>query len=211
MTQPIDQLIDLYPLSWPDKGLEIQPGDFRLFAPAGTVDLGLAPGDAAHDSHSHRPAEPLRAAPLAEPAGGTVYVDGQPSPADLAAVMRLLRVDTAATDYAAFLIRAADPLEQRYVTQMRLVRVPALIAMYHALTLDEGRSFRDQRLTIGDLVPAFIAAEQEAWRTQSRERLASALDPSGPSVKPSLAFGVAIENVHYGIYRIWSRIWLLPQ
>ncbi len=210
MTEPIEQLIDIYPPSWPGKALPVQPGDLRLFAPSGAVDVGLAPGrESAHDSHSDRPADPLRAAPLTEPAGGAVYIHGAPTPADLAGLMRLLRVDASAADYAAFLARAADPLEQRYLTQLRLLRVPALVGIYQALSPAETRSFPDQRLTIGELIPTFVAGEQQRWSTRPAQP--SAGDPSEPRVQQALAFGFMVENAHYGIYRIWSRVWMLPQ
>ncbi len=207
MTQPIEQLIDIYSPSWPGRGLSVQPGDLRLFAPSGIVDLDLRAGRApAHDSHSDRPADPLRAAPLTEPAGGTAYIQGQPTPADLASLMRLLRVDTAAADYAAFLARAADPLEDRFLAQLRLVRLPALVAIYQGLSPDEMRLFPDQRLTIGELVPAFVADERQRWSA----RPVQPPDPGKLRAEPALAFGFMVENGHYGVYRIWSRLWLLP-
>jgi hypothetical protein len=26
-----------------------------------------------------------------------------------------------------------------------------------------------------------------------------------------LGFGFTVENAHYGVYRVWSRLWLDPQ
>ena len=210
MTEPIEQLIDIYPQSWPGKVLRVQPGDLRLFAPSGAVDVGLAPDrETARDGHSDQPADPLRAAPLTEPTGGAAYIHGEPTLVDLAGLMRLLRVDAAAADYAAFLARAADALEQRYLTQLRLLRVPALTGIYQALSPAEARSFPDQRLTIGELIPAFIADEQQRWSRRLAQPAGG--DPGEPRVQQALAFGFMVENVHYGVYRIWSRVWLLPQ
>lgn len=209
MTQPIEQLIDIYSPHWPGRTLSVQPGDFRLFAPSGIADLDLRAGARpAHDVFAGRPGDPVRAAPLTEPAGGAVYIQGQPAAADLAALLRLLRVDAVAADYAAFLARAVDPLEDRYLTQLRLIRVPALIGVYQALSPDETRLFPDQRLTIGELVPAFIADERQRWDARPPQAPA---EPGGPRVQHALAFGFLVENAHYGIYRIWSRVWLLPQ
>jgi len=209
MTQPIEQLIDIYSPFWPGRSLSVPPGDLRLFAPSGVADLQLQAGRAAtHDSHGARLADPLRAAPLTEPAGGTVYIQGQPAPADLVGLMRLLRVDAAALDYAAFLGRAADPLEERYLTQLRLIRVPALVGIYQALSPDETRQFPDQRLTIGELVSAFVVDERQRWSTRPAQPPAD--DPGEPRVEQALAFGFMVENAHYGVYRIWSRVWLLP-
>jgi hypothetical protein len=209
MTQPIEDLIDIYSPSWPGRRLSVQPGDLGLFAPPGIADFGVPPLHAPRPgSHRDRRADPLRAAPLTEPAGGAVYIQGDPAPADLASLMRLLRVDAAAADYAAFLARAADPLEERYLTQLRLLRLPALVGIYQALSPDETRQFPDQRLTIGELVPAFVADEQRRWR--ARPLRPAIADPGEPQVQPALAFGFMVENAHYGVYRIWSRVWLLP-
>ena len=206
MTQPIEHLIDIYSPFWPGRTLSVQPGDLQRFAPSGLVDLDLRAGRV--PSHRDRPADPLRAAPLTEPAGGAAYIQGNPTPADLAALMRLLRVDAAAADYAAFVAHAADPLEERYLTQLRLIRVPALVGIYQALSPDETRQFPDQQLTIGELVPAFVADERQRWSTRPAQPPTT--DPSEPRVQQSLAFGFMVENAHYGVYRIWSRVWLLP-
>jgi hypothetical protein len=209
MTQPIEQRIDIYSPHWPGRTLSVQPGDLRLFAPSGIADLDLRAGARpAHDALGGRPGDPVRAAPLTEPAGGAVYIQGQPAAADLAGLMRLLRVDAAAADYAAFLARAVDPLEDRYLTQLRLIRVPALIGVYQALSPDETRLFPDQRLTIGELVPAFIADERQRWDARPIQPTA---EPGEARVQRALAFGFLVENAHYGVYRIWSRVWLLPQ
>jgi hypothetical protein len=209
MTRAIEDLIDIYSPSWPGRSLSVQPGDLGLFAPTGIADFGVPAVHApTHVSHRSRPADPLRAAPLTEPAGGAVYIQGDPAPADLASLMRLLRVDTAAADYAAFLVRAADPIEARYLTQLRLLRVPALVGLYQALSPDETRLFPDQHLTIGELVPAFIADEQRRWR--ARPLQPPTADPGELRVEPALAFGFMVENAHYGVYRLWSRVWLLP-
>jgi len=209
MTQPIEQLIDIYSPQWPGRLLSVQPGDLRLFAPSGIADLDLRAGARpAHDSFSNRPGDPVRAAPLTEPAGGAVYIQGQPAPGDLAGLLRLLRVDATGADYAAFVVRATDPLEDRYLTQLRIIRVPALVAIYQALSPDETRQFPNQRLTIGELVPAFIADERQRWYARPAQPAAA---PGEPRVQQALAFGFLVENAHYGVYRIWSRVWLLPQ
>ncbi|HUL08792.1 MAG TPA: hypothetical protein VLV76_20860 [Candidatus Acidoferrum sp.] len=211
MTQPIEQLIDIYSPQWPGRTLAVHPGDLRLFAPSGIADLDLrVAGLPPHDSYGNRPADPLRAAPLTEPAGGAVYIQGQPAAADVAGLLRLLRVEAAAADYAAFLARARDPIEDRYLAQLRLIRVPALVAVYQALSPDEMRLFPDQRLTIGEVIPAFIADERQRWDAPPLPQ-PSTDEPGAPRLQQALAFGFLVENAHYGVYRIWSRVWLVPQ
>jgi hypothetical protein len=61
-------------------------------------------------------------------------------------------------------------------------------------------------LTIGELVPAFVADERQRWSA----RPVQPPDPGKLRAEPALAFGFMVENGHYGVYRIWSRLWLLP-
>jgi len=205
----IEQLIDISPSIWPDKTLKIQPGDLRLFAPPGKLDVGLLPGgEAAHDTHLNRPADPFLAAPMTAPAGGTAYLQSEPAASDLAALLRLFRVDAAATDYAAFVERAVNPLGQRYLTQLRLVRTAALVSIYGALSLEEMRSFPAQSLTIGDLLPAFIGAERNVWEQGRSPGVLRGLGTLGSQVAETLGFGFMVENAHYGVYRVWSRVLL---
>ncbi|MGE0117193.1 MAG: hypothetical protein AB7S71_10200 [Dongiaceae bacterium] len=211
MTSRFEQLIDIYPAVWPDKALQVQPGDLRLFAPAGKLDTGLPKGETAHDTLIHRPADPFRTAPMATPAGGTIYLRGDLSIDDLAGLIRLLQVDAAATDYAAFIDRAVDPLGQRYVTQLRLVRAPALAGIYCALSLEEMRRFPAQRLAIGALVAAFITLEQQNWDSGASSDLFDRQGTVRGRMAERLGFGFTIENPHYGVYRAWSRLWLDPQ
>jgi hypothetical protein len=208
----IEKLVDISPSIWPDKTLKVQPGDLRLFAPAGKLDVGRLPGsETAHDTRMNRPADPFLAAPMMAPAGGTVYLPGDPPATDLAALLRLLRVDTAATDYAAFVDRAINPLGQRYLTQLRLVRTAALVSIYGALSLEEMRSFPAQAMPIGDLLPAFIASEREAWEQGTSPGVLRGLGTLGSQVAETLGFGLMVENAPYGVYRIWSRVWLNPR
>jgi hypothetical protein len=208
----IEQFIEISPSIWPDKTLKVQPGDLRLFAPPGKLDVGLLPGgEAAHDAHLNRPADPFLAAPMTAPAGGTAYLQGEPATGDLAALLRLFRVDAAATDYAAFVERAVNPLGQRYLTQLRLVRTAALVGIYGAISLEEMRSFPAQSLTIGDLLPAFIKAERNVWEQGRSPGVLRGLGTLGSQVAETLGFGFMVENAHYGIYRVWSRVWLKPR
>lgn len=211
MTSRIEELIDIHPTVWPDKALLVQPGDLRLFAPPGKLATGLAPraAETAHETRMNRLADPFRAAPMATPAGGTIYFPGDAALDDLVRLLRLLQIDAAATDYAAFVDRAADPLGQRYVTQLRIVRAPALVDIYGALSLEEMRRFPAQRLPIGEALRAFIIAEQQSRNSRTNSDVLEGAVRG--RIAERLGFGFTVENAHYGIYRIWSRSWLDPQ
>jgi len=155
--------------------------------------------------------QPLLDAPITEPTGGTLYLDGEPNAEDLAATLRLLGVPAAATDYAAFVSHVQKPAEERYLTQVRIVRRVALAALYDVLSEADLRSFPRQKLTVGGLIAKFIETEQQRWGTSLSTQLSKCFTNPGQRFCATLAFGFMIENAFYGVYRIWSRAWLVPQ
>src|SRR5215468_2125478 len=175
MTESIIDWVQISPAAWSAKRVPVQPGDLRRFAPMGRGRIGVLPADlqefgeaagnpelfslTAHHSH------PLLDAPITEPTGGTLYLDGEPDAADLAAALRLLGVPADATDYAAFVTQAKKPAEERYLTQLRIVRRVALAALYDALSEPELRAFPQQQLSVGAVIGKFIETEQQRWGT----------------------------------------------
>ena len=219
VTESIDSWMQLSPSVWPTRRLRIQPGDLARFAPMGRGRVGPAPADLDADgsatgdpdvfSLTAHQGNPLLNAPITEPTGGTLYLDGQPNRDDLAAALRLLGIPRDAGDYAAFLGHAKKPSEERYVTQLRIVRRVALAALYGALSENELRSFPRQRLTIDDLIFKFVETEQDTWGAGLSPKLRDRFGRSSPRFRPTLAFGLMVENAFYGVYRVWSRAWLL--
>lgn len=219
MTESIADWVQISPSVWSTKSVPVQPGDLGRFAPMGRGRIGVVPADldesgeaaanpdlfslTAHHSH------PLLDAPITEPTGGTLYLDGEPNGEDLAATLRLLGVPADATDYAAFVSHAKKPAEERYLTQVRLVRRVALAALYDALSEAELRSFPKQMLTVGALIGKFIETEQQRWGTGLSPQLSERFGNPSQRFRATLAFGLMIENAFYGVYRLWSRAWLL--
>jgi len=212
MTPPIEDLIDIYPSAWPERQLKVQPGDLRLFAPMGIGDMRMHIEEPIAEppySLTAHPADPFLGAPITEPCGGTVYFGGDPDAADLTALLRLLRVRTGATDYAAFTAHAGNPEEARHLTQLRLVRRAALVGLYGALSIDEMGHFPSQRLNVGSAIQKFVESEQAFWGTGMTPKLRGRFGGDGDRLQESLAFGFMVENSYYGVYRIWSRAWLV--
>ena len=219
MTESIADWVQVSPAAWSAKSVPVQPGDLRRFAPMGRGRIGVLPpdleefGEAAGNPelfsltahHSH----PLLDAPITEPTGGTLYLDGEPNAEDLAATLRLLGVPATATDYAAFVGHATKPAEERYLTQVRIVRRVALAALYDALSEADLRSFPQQTLTVGALIGKFIETEQQRWGTGLSPQLCERFGNPGQRFRATLAFGLMIENAFCGVYRLWSRAWLL--
>jgi hypothetical protein len=219
MTESIADWVQISPSVWSSKRVPVEPGDLRRFAPMGRGrigpvppdldDLGAAPGNPDLFSLTAHHGHPLLNAPITEPTGGTLYLDGEPDSADLAATLRLLGVPADATDYAAFISEAKKPAEERYMTQLRIVRRVALAALYDALSETELRSFQHQPLSVGALMGKFIETEQQQWGTGLSSKLSERFGNPGQRFRATLAFGLMIENAFYGVYRLWSRAWLL--
>jgi hypothetical protein len=222
MTESIATWVQLSPAVWSNKLLPVQPGDLTRFAPMGRGRVGVVPPDVAAAcceggatdnpdlfSLTGHQGSPLLSAPVTEPTGGTLYLDGEPSRDDLAAALRLLGVPLGADDYAAFLAQSQSPSEDRYLTQLRIVRRVALAALYGALSEDELRSFPRQPLSVGDLIFRFIESEQAVWGTGLSVKLRERFGRANPRLGTALAFGLMVENAFYGVYRVWSRVWLL--
>lgn len=205
MTERIEQLVDIYPAVWPAKSIPVRPGDLGRFAPQGRGSLSLLPGGGAAERSSP---DPFSSGPPTEATGGIIYFHDRPNTDDLAALLRLLRVNGAANDYAAFLERAADPTSQHYVTQLRIVSSAALVGLFGAISLDEMRFFPQQRLTAGELLLAFVNAERGDWEADRDS--ASRVRWSRSGGAPTLGFGLMIENAHFGVLRIFSRLWHQP-
>jgi hypothetical protein len=218
MTHSIAQWVDISPTQWQSRRPAVQPGDLSRFAPMGRGRIGTIPPELDGQAQRSNPdlfsltahqSNAFLEAPITEPTGGTFYLDGEPNLDDLAATLRLLGVTTDATDYAAFIGVARKPAEERYLTQLRIARRVALIALYDALTEEEVRAFPRQRLTVGELARKFIECEQQQWGTGLSAKLRSHLGRAGDRFNATLAFGIMVENAFYGVYRLWSRAWLL--
>lgn len=220
MTESVARWVELSPAHWNStKKLAVEPGDLKRFAPMGRGRIGAVPLDLdpAGDKRSNpdlfsltaHQSNPFLEAPITEPTGGTLYLDGEPDVDRLVATLSLLGVTTDATDYAAFATDARKPSEDRYLTQLRIVRRVALTALYDALSEAELRSFPRQALTVGELVHKFIECEQQKWGTGLSRKLTDHLGRAGERFNATLAFGVMVENAFYGVYRLWSRAWLL--
>lgn len=224
MSGTIEDLVRISPPVWPGKSLQVQPGDLTLLASKG---IGFAdpmlvrPWDNPFSERYRSPApyyayeahagDPFRDAPVNEGAGGTVYFDGQPDERDVQALVRLLDVRRNEKKYAVFLGHADHPQEERYLTQLRIVARFGLRYMFDALTGEEYESFPDQSLTIGDLAWRFIQNQQEVWGVYDSPQLLGAMGGDGDWAKEALAFGLMVENAYHGVYRLWSRAWLVTK
>jgi hypothetical protein len=189
---------------WPDHKLNIQPGDLSQFTPYGNGVYGY---------QSRFGEDPIKSAPLQDSSGGVVYFDNGIAKADFKALLRIMNVKSDYKDYAVFLAESKHPGEDGYLVQMRIVTKFGLCFMFGALTDAEYDKFPEQNLTIGETLWEFMKKEAERWGTSWMENkgLHGKFGGDGDFACEELAFGFVMENEYHGVYRIWSRAWLVTK
>ncbi len=212
--------VRISPDVWPGKELEAQPGDMSLFVPPGLGLSGpfpLRPWDdltsnpAQYYGFQQRTGHPILDAPTNTASGGVVYFDDYRTPEDFASFCRLLAINTRSKDYGVFLVESDNPLRDRFLVQLKIVSKFALTYLFRALDEQEAQSFPEQPLTVGELLTAFIQDQQEQWGSGMSSELSGCMGGDGDWAKESLSFGFLVENDYHGVYRLWSRAWLVTK
>lgn len=219
MNDKLAQLLRIAPPIWPGPPLGVQPGDLSRFAPVGLAldgPLVMMPWDTLDDV-MRRPgyyganapsSHPFLNAPVNDDAGGVVYFDGHPEKEQLEALFDLLSVRGRATDYAAFWAKSENPMEERYLEQLRIVSTYTLASMFQAEVNEATSPLTSQTLTVSEALWAFVGNQQEIY---NRGALSGVMGGDGDWAKESLAFGFMVENAYNIVYRIWSRAWLVTK
>lgn len=213
--------ITISPSVWPGKDLEAQPGDMRIIVPAGlglsgpfmlrpwddpaTANPGQYYGFQPHTGH------PLHDAPLNSTSGGVIYFDDGRQEDELLAACRLLSIRLNEKQYAAFLEESSDPLQDRCLVQLKIVSRFSLKYLFQAIDEKQSAEFPEQPLTIGELLAAFLRDQEAHWGSGMSSELRGCMGGDGDWAKEALAFGLMVENDYHGIYRIWSRAWLVTK
>jgi hypothetical protein len=223
MSDSLRNVVAVLPADWPDAELEVKPGDLGQYAPIGLAmgaPMVLRPWDSLDDLH-RQPGyyggqgptrDPFLDAPLNDAAAGTVYFDGTPERADFEALLRVLNVAARVEEYGVFLQDADDPLQQRYLTQMRVVCSWGLTSLFRVPADEVARSVSKQPVSLGKLLWKFIEDQQHTWGTRmGSHALRGVMGGDGDWAKEELAFGLMVENGYHGVFRIWSRAWLVTK
>jgi hypothetical protein len=153
--------------------------------------------------------DPIKDAPLEDRCGGTIYFERAATGA-LEAILQAMGVRTAMTAYAACAFSSEDTVTDRYLDQIRLFSYPALQGL---LRIEKAALPPEQTLTLGEAVAGFLEAQRGKWNdewTFSR-KLSGTAGGDGDWAKESLAFGFHVENTYWGVYRVWSRAWLVTK
>lgn len=203
--------VRLLPAEWPMDCREPRPGDLRALAPQG---IGLsAPtvvmpwgGAAQRSVYGFQPPhiDPRLNAPLTAASGGTIYFSGDVPYESLAAALSIMGV-RGIRDYAAFAASSADTVNERYLDQLRCVPYAALKQLFGAVL---GEVPLTQDLSVVEAAWAFIQAQKQKWDDAMIARTAGG---DGDWADERLGFGFHVENSYHGVYRIWSRPWLITK
>ena len=220
MAERIFHRLHVAPAPWPNAKLD--PSDVTQFVPNG-LGLGapmmLRPWDKLEDlerqggyyGYDRPTGHPLRDAPTNVAAGGVVYFDDQPAQANLALLANMLGIRQHTKEYAAIWSQSENPQHDRYIDQLRIVSKIALAGVF-AAPLEPGmESLVDQPLSIGEALWAFIEDQQDYWGEGMNAKLDGIMGGDGDWARESLCFGLMVENSYRGIYRIWSRAWLVTK
>jgi hypothetical protein len=204
---------------WPGRPLSVLPGDLTHMVPQGlglgvpiiVTPFGIGPSPRFYglDQPSR---DPFHSAPTQEPCGGLLYFDDGVGPEQLRGALAVIGVHGPRKDYAVFAASAEDPVAERYLDQVRIISKSALSHFFEAP--EDAKALPDQPVALGDYVESFIAEQKAKWNDANyvySSRLAGTLGGDGDWAKEQLAFGFFVENTSWGVYRLWSRPWLVTK
>jgi len=214
-------VVPVLPPGWPGQKLEPSPSDLSTFASQGFglgAPLVMRPWDRLEDLGQRRdyygfdaPApDPVKTAPATESRGGVLYFDDDVEAAALDSAMGIMGVQTELNEFATFASSAKNTPLERFLDQIRIVSLAAVQGLFR-IPAEVPIPRPPQPVTVGQLVHRFIDLQKERWGRGFSPELAGSLDGDGDWAKESLAFGLMVENTYWGIYRVWSRPWLVTK
>ncbi len=219
MNHELAEVVRIAPEVWPGEPLYMQPGNLAQFVPSGLglgVPAVMSPWDNLEDlgkrggfyAFSTPSIHPFLNAPTNDACAGVVYFNGRATREQFDSLLRLLEVQTVLTDYAAFWRESGNPVEERYLEQLRIVSRGALVSIFNAETGEQQQVLFAQTLPVKDALWAFLENQQTVW---SRNSLRGKMGGDGDWAKETLGFGFMVENSYHAVYRLWSRAWLLTK
>lgn len=197
-------LVKLTPPLWPNGTPEFDPSDLTKLVPNGNGVYG----------YQDRPGcDPFRAAPSMEESGGIVYFGSTVDPGDFRALLRVLGIKADTKGFGLFVAESAEPDRDGYIVQMRLATDFALKYLFRLKEPEMAKVLVIREESIGGALDAFMDAERQRWGTtwMKDQGLHGMFGGDGDFACEELAFGLMVENEYYGVYRIWSRAWLVTK
>ena len=215
----IEEHFTIAPPDWPSRA-NVPPGDLTRFAPIGLGmsapmvvmpwdDLGNVLSRGSFYGANARTGNPFEDAPVNDAAGGVLYFDSPVELGSLGAVFKLLHIDLTTTAYALFAAESTDTKKERYLAQIRIVLFSAM-KLFGAIPNESGNPPL-QTLPTGAAIKAFLDAQEARWGSGMSDKLEGTLGGDGDWAQEKLSFGFMVENASNGVYRLWSRPWLVTK
>lgn len=152
---------------------------------------------------------PVTDAPLHDACGGTVYFETSKEDR-LRALMRLLMGFVAERkDYMAFGMSSSDPVNERYLDHVKFLTHAAATSVFK---VEREELPAEQNLTLEEAVIGFVQAQSAKWNEPDKlysSKLSGSAGGDWEYAKEALAFGLHVENTHWGVLSLWSRPWLV--
>ncbi len=202
---------------WPGRPLPVMPGDFSRYVPHG-MGLGapmiVRPWDDPllalsrpnyYGLESYDP-DPILGAPTQYPEGGTIYFDDDRDWHDVSAALSVIGVHMIETDYLVIAKSAEDPQRERYLDQVRIASRGAIGHLF-----EPGPDLAQvpkPPIPIEGYIRQFMDEQRNKWDASALRGTAGG---DGDWAKERLAFGFMVENGYWGVYRMWSRPWLITK
>ena len=185
------------PNDWPSKEYGAKPGDFSKFI-------------SKYGSEPCITFAPILDAPEYDGYWGMIYFKDWIRKEAFLSFLEMMGVYERETMFAAYVQEASNPIEDGYYKQIRLISNFALKYRFDTLHGDEYNQFPPQTLTLGEVLWGFI--EDERARVQSGElSIYGSMGGDGDDAYEALSFGFMLEDACHGVYRIWSRAWLVAK
>lgn len=181
--------------------------DLSQFAPHGNGVYGFQQGIP----------NPIVIAPPQDDKGGFLYFGNEVTQDDFFALMRITGVQEAYVEnpskqYAIFLQQSGQPGKDGYLSQMRIVPNFALRHLFGVITSEQYQAYPEQELSVREAMWAFMQIEKKKYGTGfGSQELDGKFGGDGDFAREELSFGFMVENSYYGVYRIWSRAWLVTK
>ena len=200
---------------WPGLPSDPQPGDLSRFVAQG-FGLGAPPivtpygaPEGSYYGFDPSAADPIHAAPRTDGNGGTLYFDGKVREDVFRAATCALGILPIAS-YAVFSASSRNPVEERFLDQLRFVSVAALHALYRVA---DDVVMPEQAVDATTAGWAFIEAQRAKWNDGHAysQKLSGTAGADGDWAKETLGFGLHVENSYWRVFRIWSRPWLMTK
>jgi len=203
------------PNNWPSDNSK--PRSSRLHPQPGDLSQFLANQSARYlDANAHGMyTNPILTAALYEGKGGTILFDNHIDPSDLETSMKaivMVEPPGALRSYVVYANESKNPKEDNYLRQLRFVSFFAMEHLFRAISHEQAEKLPLQPWLLTEAVRDFVQSERQFWGTGfGAPKLERLFGGNANSAREELSFGLQVENVYHGVFRLWSRAWLVTK